>query len=470
MSQDRKPDSAAITVRRDRASRVLYSTTNESARAAGRFESFQQALLVESTLSPGARVAARLIAFELILNRDELDKILRALPGGVYRSCADTLLLEWQWGNDWLDRRSVSALTGRALEEFDGAATAVAPWPEIAHMIARVIPAWDDLGEAASIARLLHAGRAWAVLNLPGFLAAHVCRDAPLCALPRSTLARGATGLAWVDPESGSQRRTDPRRLGALLDTVESGISVSGDHMALVTQLKTAIRDGVKAGGTHHEMRGAMLDSIKLRCGIVARDDQFMAEFRIEAVPQALLPLDDLSAKPVPSAITQEIHSLADRMETDLQAIYTSVETGSAGQLSSRQSNLLHEFSGTAIHLELPTGPLLDQRFPDEPAPIDESPRIFSAQVNVHYKDSVLISGLREEAATGAAHVRVHGTQQTLILSCGEKEATDAFHRKIAEIFIAGDSRRVRFLGRALVSIGDGKIRQILFERLEPDN
>lgn len=262
MSRGDEPKSSTIRTRRDRASRIRYSTTDETLRAARRFGDFQHALLCGAGLSPAAEVAARLISFELVLDRGELTTILSALPGGVYRSSTDELLLEWSWGAGWVDRRVLHPLTGRALECLGEAISLGELWRELAQRIRTVVPVWDDADDEAVLARLFDTGRAWAALNLPGFLVAHVCRDAPLCALPRSALARGETGRGLVDTEIERLRRTDPRQLGGLLDAVLSEAPPGSDLRPLIVALKSAIRSAIKLEGTHQRMRQGMLDAI----------------------------------------------------------------------------------------------------------------------------------------------------------------------------------------------------------------
>lgn len=264
MSAQTNPDDPLIRVRRDRAARVRYGTTDESSRAVERFAQVQRALLSQPTLSLGASIAGRLIAVELILDDAELRAILRTLPSGVYLGGVGQLCLEWRWGAGWLDRRMVSPLTGLALESHQGPLGEAVVLGELISWIRHVVPRWDDGDDGQVLARLLAAGRAWSVLRLPGFLAAHVCRDAPLCALPRSALARASTRLALIDPQQiDSTRRADPRLLGSLLDAVSSGAGSGGDQSPHIKALNRAIRAAARIGGTHHRMRQAMLESIE---------------------------------------------------------------------------------------------------------------------------------------------------------------------------------------------------------------
>jgi integrase len=262
MRRGAEPKFSTIRIRRDRAARIQYSTTDETQRAARRFGDFQRVLLSGPVLSPVAEVVARLVAFELIFDRGELSDIVSALPGGVYRTSDNKLLLEWSWGAGWVDRRVLHPLSGLALERLGEAPAAGDMRPELARLIRTVVPAWDDANDEVVLASLLHAGHAWAALNLPGFLVAHVCRDAPLCALPRSALARGETGRGLVDAQGERLRRTDPRQIGSLLDAVLSKAPPASDLRPLIVALKSAIRTPIKQGGTHQRMRQAMLDAI----------------------------------------------------------------------------------------------------------------------------------------------------------------------------------------------------------------
>lgn len=204
---------------------------------------------------------------------------------------------------------------------------------------------------------------------------------------------------------------------------------------------------------------------IRVSTELTAQGDQVMLEVRMESLPQMELTLDDVSMQPVAAMIAQEVAMIASRIEASQVAIYARIDDESSPPLSPRQVSQLRTFGGTAVHLELPTGPF-DQRFPDEPMPIDETPRAYSAQINAHFKESVLISRVVEETERGAVPVPAQNGQLALILLREEGEATDALHREVAEIFVEGRNRRLRFVGRAQTLRSSGKTRRIIFERL----
>ncbi len=203
---------------------------------------------------------------------------------------------------------------------------------------------------------------------------------------------------------------------------------------------------------------------LELESGIVAHKDQFVAEVRIKVLPQQLLPMDDESSEPVAVAIAREIDTLRERIEADIEALYARAG-GSTEPLTNRQASLSDNLGGEAVHLEFANGPI-DQRIPDEPSPIDETARMFSAQVNVHYFDSVAISQVREETGHGAIPVLTESGRLSLVMLSDEGEATDALHWAIAEIFISDRYRRLYFMGRAQTVPGTRKIRRIIFERV----
>ena len=250
----------AVTVRGDRAGRVRYSTTSSSVAELRRFMAFQQAILREASLGGEARLLGLLIGTEAVLTRRDLTLATAALPEGLFADRSGRLFLEWTWGEGWLDRRMLGPVVCAVLEQpgvqvvSENAAIA-----ELAGFVRATVPFWDEESDEIVVERVLTAGRAWAVLSLPGFLAAHVCRDSPLCALPRSAWARRESGLALSITGALAAPPANISTMGRLLDAIHVADTVGGDARALLDVLKKSLREGARIGGTHYRVRQEML-------------------------------------------------------------------------------------------------------------------------------------------------------------------------------------------------------------------
>lgn len=250
----------AVTVRGDRAGRVRYSTTSSSFATKCRFSTFQKALLHEISLGWAARLLGLLIGTEAVLTRRDLTLVIAALPDGLFADQSGSLLLEWTWGEGWLDRRMLGPAVCALLEQRGVQAVSEnAAIAELAGFVRATVPFWDDESDEIVVDRVLTAGRAWAVLMLPPFLAAHVCRDRPLCVLPKSALARRESELALSISGELAAPSVDISTMGRLLDAIHVADTVGGDCRALIDALKTSIREGARTDGTHHRMRQEML-------------------------------------------------------------------------------------------------------------------------------------------------------------------------------------------------------------------
>lgn len=257
MSRRRSAQTTAIFHRRiDRFGRVAYGPTAQTAKGATRFVAFQRLVLaVTDGCSDGGRLAAHLLAFDLVVTEDDLRAALQGAHNA-YR-WRSHVCVDWERGNDWRDRRAVSGMTCVALAQTAYPIDVAAALAGLAELARRAVPRWADLSDEATRAHLFDAAQSWAVLHLPGFLAAHVLRDIPLQVLPRTALVREAVGraLAAELPPEGA-----PIRL-ALFDGV---VSMEGGFDATVVEvLRRACREAHQRYREHSRARGWLLRELE---------------------------------------------------------------------------------------------------------------------------------------------------------------------------------------------------------------
>ena len=176
----------------DRLGRIAYGPSPETARAQQRFALFARHILGQQTLGSPGMVAASLVLFEAVLTDVDLNAALSAVGDAyVWR---ERVHIDWVWRDGWQDRRRLSGATCRIIAA-GGRIRAVEELRHLAALARCAVPYWSDLSDRDAISSLLNAAGAWAMTQLPGALFAHVNRDAPYQALPRSVLIREATGI-----------------------------------------------------------------------------------------------------------------------------------------------------------------------------------------------------------------------------------------------------------------------------------
>lgn len=246
------PDSGIIR-HWDRHGRIAYGPTPRTASVERSFRHFQQAVIDAGPEIGPAALAAHLVALEGIVVNSDLEAALGAASdcyqwrGGLY--------LEWPRGGDWRDRRRLSGTTASLIAAGitrDSAALKALP-----RFAGSVVPRWFGLHESEIVARLFEAGQVWAVMNLPGFLAAHVLGDVKLQPCPRSALGREQTGLAIVD-EAILEPSADQ------IECLEAACAGHVSHdTSLILRLRAICSSGREAKGHYARARADMLRQVR---------------------------------------------------------------------------------------------------------------------------------------------------------------------------------------------------------------
>ncbi|KAA3651128.1 MAG: hypothetical protein DWQ11_15555 [Proteobacteria bacterium] len=178
--------------RADRLGRIAYGPSSETARTQQRLTQFVHHILAQQNLGRPGMAAAALVMFEAVVTEMDLTAALAAIEDAyVWR---ERVHIDWVWRDGWQDRRRLSGATCRIIAA-GGRIRAVEELRHLAALARCAVTYWSDLSDRDAISSLLNAAGAWAMTQLPGALFAHVNRDAPYQALPRSVLIREATGI-----------------------------------------------------------------------------------------------------------------------------------------------------------------------------------------------------------------------------------------------------------------------------------
>lgn len=172
---------------------------------AARFDKLQQSYLKTGLCSPDQRRWPKaLLMFDAIADMQDLQGIQ---ANGVVYMDGTAIRLDWIRPDGRHDARHLSSISIRALELDGNDPRARGHLIKVLDdWLAADMPATGDPGGGPA-AQAVECSRAWLKLKLPPHLFDHVAGVTPMTPLPRTTLARSATGLALVPPqeEDGDQ-------------------------------------------------------------------------------------------------------------------------------------------------------------------------------------------------------------------------------------------------------------------------
>jgi len=226
-----KPPAAAVDAFVDELGRVHFRPTLTTSAWAKDFTEIQARFLRGQIVvtNPVARLALALIALEAVIPQDDLERALLACAHPYrYSNCA---VIEWKSADGRWERRFLSSfttllLTPKTVQEISGQKIGGA----ITEAACAAFPHSAD-----PLRHLCLRATAWASEFLPGTLAAHVLRLAPMAALPTSALVRRQTGLALVNPDKTSADRTLARTVvGGALELFHYMVTDKGSAWAIV--------------------------------------------------------------------------------------------------------------------------------------------------------------------------------------------------------------------------------------------
>ena len=231
----------AMKIERDHMGRLFLRRTISTANLADAFMEWQMDLmrLGPAALSSAEGLIFSVVAFDGIATRQSLEGLLRGVQ---HAYCWNgSLCCEWQI-KGWLDRRLLSPMTSQVIKSISDRGLVLD--------VGRAIKSADQA--LNGLDRLLEAAAAWHAMVLPGPLLAHVAGMQPMAALPRETLARGATGLALAGKEA-PEREFSCLPIG---DALEGYFSCNGDdrNPVVADQIVIACQSGKSKADIHKKV------------------------------------------------------------------------------------------------------------------------------------------------------------------------------------------------------------------------
>ena len=226
---------------------LLVGVPEQPAESANNFVRFAGGVLSHRcTLTQASRALALLIIDACIVQRADLESAYGALAGA-YR-VKTTVFLEWtSIDRNRTERRAIGAhlqiLLGqiRELPSYRQAVQELESW-----LTGQVQLANFPTQFSSPLEKVLGEAQAFARLSLPNALFGQVCGIVPLTLLPRSCLARLATGQALQFPESDPEDSTDQvpdRTYERAIDAALLGQSSMGQSApAFIRRLLSALR------------------------------------------------------------------------------------------------------------------------------------------------------------------------------------------------------------------------------------
>lgn len=252
----------------DNVGRIHFRPTADTSRLAESFRGLQ-AKLLRRQITTGdllAELALVLVSFEAIVTPDDLAQAIMAATNA-YRHDG-RLAIEWKREDKRQDRRFVSSLIRACIEALPSTPpTELAAKQAIAAAAVLAFP-----NSTVATDELFRAATSWVYESLPGVLFGHVTGLAPLCALPRSTLARHATGLALaVTSEMDS---TASEVIGEAMDRFFQQCSTTGSAW-VITELEQACTR--RRNVPRHRNKRDMLLQCQLLCRKICEADSLSA-------------------------------------------------------------------------------------------------------------------------------------------------------------------------------------------------
>lgn len=203
-----------------------------------RFDDLIKATFKLSPSAPGAK-SAHLLAFHMVLP-DKVPAALAAVPF----SMGDGVFIDYVWNKDApTERRQLCVLSVNAFANTT--VDSEADWYAFLTWV-RTIPAYAALSGEALVAELTFDMLAWGVSNIPYVLWAHAIGLRPLQPVPKSTLARIASGQA-LDYKIEEETIAREIRIADMLDAMNSRLysgseSPSQSDIRLIDDAKNVIK------------------------------------------------------------------------------------------------------------------------------------------------------------------------------------------------------------------------------------
>lgn len=196
--------------------KTLYYPADDGALNAERFAAFRRSVALRNVtqISTTARALSALLAFDAPCLA-ELPAIYTALSRP-YRF-KEHVALEWENSQGAVDRRLLSPFTVLALNGCKGHR-----WPSFEQASADMVRA----ANLRSMDELLNAAGAWMLVHMPGWLLPRIYGTGRSVSLPRSALARWATGLCVA---SASRPPPLNPQVLELMDWSNAGAGDDGD-------------------------------------------------------------------------------------------------------------------------------------------------------------------------------------------------------------------------------------------------